>query len=302
MHRLLPALLALGLAAFVPLGSLHARPADPDDLIAARGPARAAQPAPVPLLATHRIVSLYGTPLAPGLGSLGEQGPAATVARARAQADAYTALSDDRTVLPALHLIYATAQASPGADGLYLQRLGDDLIAEYVALTRDNGMLLFLDIQMGRSTVERELGLIAGWLAEGHVHVALDPEFAWGPGRTPVESIGALSAGQINTAQALLAAGAQANGLPGKILIIHQFRLDMVTDKAQIVADPWVELVFDMDGFGSPAAKLATWQVVIQGSPVGLPGIKLFYDYDQPLLTPAEVLAFEPRPLVIIYQ
>jgi hypothetical protein len=262
------------------------------------GTLRAAEP----YLARHRIVSFYGNPLAPVLGVLGEQGPEATVARLRAQAEPYARLSDDRTVVPALHLIYAVAQGSPGADGLYLGRMDDALIEQYVRLTRENGMLLFLDIQVGRSSVERELPLIARWLEEEHVHLALDPEFAWPPGVTPVVEIGYLTGGQINWAQDWLSTFAVERGLPGKILIVHQFRYDMIRDKAAIREVERVELVIDMDGFGGQAAKLATWNAVIRGDGVRLAGIKLFYQYDTNLMTPAEVLALEPRPVVIIYQ
>jgi hypothetical protein len=31
-------------------------------------------------------------------------------------------------------------------------------------------------------------------------------------------------------------------------------------------------------------------------------GFKLFYDYDSPLMTPQEVLALRPRPVVVEYQ
>ena len=263
--------------------------------------AAASQPAR-PFLADHRIVSFYGTPLAPGLGVLGEQGPQQTVERLRAQADAYAALSPERTVVPALHLIYAIAQSEPGASGLYLNRTSDAIVEEYIQLARDNGLLLFLDIQMGRSTIEREVSNVAGFLAQPHVHLALDPEFAWGPGVTPVEEIGYLSAAQIDQAQAMLGEIAAEHDLPSKILVVHQFRFGMIRDKASISAVARVELVIDMDGFGPPATKLATYDAVITGDNVRFPGIKLFYDHDRPLLSPEDVLALEPQPVVVIYQ
>jgi hypothetical protein len=263
-----------------------------------------AQPEPArPFLADHRIVSLYGNPLAPGLGALGQQPPEQTVARARAQADAYAPLSPDRTVQPALHLIYAIAQAAPGADGLYLSRMSDELVQQYIDLTRDNGLLLFLDIQMGRSTIEREVSGVAGFLANPHVHLALDPEFAWGPGVTPVEDIGFLTAAQIDQAQMMLAQVAIDAGLPDKILIVHQFRTGMIRDKAAISTVEKVELVIDMDGFGPPASKLATYDAVITNAEnVHYAGVKLFYEHDQPLLSPEDVMALEPQPVVVIYQ
>ncbi|MGD9892611.1 MAG: hypothetical protein AB7R89_16985 [Dehalococcoidia bacterium] len=261
----------------------------------------ASQPA-APFLSNHRIVSFYGTPLAPGLGILGQASPVEVIGWLRMQADAYAALDPERPVQPALHLIYAMAQRESGADGLHLGRLSDALVEEYIALARENDLLLFLDLQMGRSTIADEVGTITRFLTEPHVHLALDPEFAWGPGVTPVEDIGHLTAAQVNEAQAMLQGIAQENGLPGKILIVHQFRASMLPDKAAIASYEGVELVIDMDGFGPPAAKLATYDAVITRDAVQYPGVKLFYEHDVPLMMPDDVLALPPRPVVVIYQ
>ena len=255
-----------------------------------------------PFLDGHRVISYYGTPLAPGLGVLGQGSQQQMLAWLREQAAAYAALSADRTVIPALHMIYEIAQSEPTANGLYLNRTPDAIVEEYVALTAEHGMLLFLDLQLGRSTVEREVGFVAGFLAHPHVHLALDPEFAWGPGVTPVEEIGFLTAAQVNQAQVLLQSIAAEHGTGSKILIVHQFRYGMLPDKAAIGRYEGVELVIDMDGFGPPASKLETYDAVITRDAVQYPGIKLFYEHDVPLLSPADVLALEPRPVVVIYQ
>jgi hypothetical protein len=57
-----------------------------------------------------------------------------------------------------------------------------------------------------------------------------------------------------------------------------------------------------MDGFGPPAAKLATYDAVITRDAVQYPGAKLFYEHDVPLMSPADVLALQPPPVVVIYQ
>src|SRR5262249_7743223 len=119
---------------------------------------------PRPYLTDHRVVSFYGNPLAGVLGVLGEQDADATLARLRAQADAYAAISDDRTVVPAVHMIFAVAQNNPGDDGSFLARMDDALVDRWVRLTRDNGMLLFLDIQLGRSTIATELPRVFKYL------------------------------------------------------------------------------------------------------------------------------------------
>lgn len=257
---------------------------------------------PRPFLTEHRIVAYYGNPLTPVLGVLGEQDITQTIARLRAQADAYVPLSTDREIVPALHLIYAVAQDRPGEDGSYLLRMDDTLVDQYVRLTRENGMLLILDIQLGRSSVEKELPRIYKWLVNENVHVALDPEFAWGDNLLPGEDIGHVTGEQVNRAQQMLQQFTKEYLLPTKVLIVHQFLPGMVKNKSAIKAYDRVELVFDADGYGSRNVKLGSWNRVIVDDNVERAGIKLFYKYDTQLMSPAEVLNLDPKPLVIIYQ
>jgi hypothetical protein len=257
---------------------------------------------PRPFLAEHRIIAFYGNPLTEILGVLGEQDGPKTVERLRAQADAYIPLSTDRKIVPALHFIYAVAQEHPGEDGTFLLRMDDALVDQYVRLAQENDMLLFLDIQLGRSTVEKELPRIYKWLTNEHVHVALDPEFAWGESLQPGEDIGHVTGEQINRAQQILQQFTMDNVLPTKMLIVHQFLPGMVKNKAVIKPYDRIELVFDADGYGSRNVKLGSWNRVIVDDSVQLAGIKLFYRYDAQLMTPADVLNLEPKPVVIIYQ
>lgn len=262
-------------------------------------------PRPKPFLDRHRVVSYYGNPLAAQMGVLGEYEPEEVVARLRSQADVYQRLGPDRTVVPAVHMIYAVAQERPGAEGVYLLRMDDELIDRWVRLTRDNGILLFLDIQFGRSTIDREFPHVAPFLREPHVHLALDPEFAWGPDEYPLIDIGHIDGAVVNRAQDLLEKLTIENRLPNKMLVVHQFRPDMLKDKASIRPSQWVETVIDADGFGSPSLKLDQWNRVIREDNVQRPGIKLFYRQDAKnggLMSEADVMALTPTPLVIIYQ
>ncbi|MER3420266.1 MAG: hypothetical protein C4290_06975, partial [Chloroflexota bacterium] len=257
---------------------------------------------PRPFLTTHRVVSFYGTPLTGALGVLGEQSPEATVARLRAQAAAYEPLSTERAIVPAFHLLYAVAQGIPGPDGTYLQRLDDATVEHWVQLAREHGFLVFLDVQVGKSSVERELPRLFKFLVDEHVHVALDPEFAWGETGEPGEHIGHLTGPQINQAQALLQRFAIEHKLPTKILIVHQFLSGMVKRREVIRRFDRVELVFDADGFGPRHVKRGLWEQVIVDNDVELAGIKLFYKFDPDLMTPADVLSLSPKPVVVIYQ
>jgi hypothetical protein len=208
-------------------------------------------------------------------------------------------------VVPALHLVYAVAQGSPGDDGLYLYHMNDDLVRRWIQIANDNGLLLFLDIQFGRSTVERELPRVLPYLLEPNVHLALDPEFAWGAGQSPVVSIGHLDGADINRAQEMVQQFVVEHSLPDKILVVHQFRHDMLTNKDAVRPFDRVELVFDADGFGAPGTKLEAWNAVIRDDHVERAGIKLFYKHDAEsggLMSAQDVMALTPTPVLIIYQ
>src|SRR5207253_3028437 len=93
------------------------------------------------------------------------------------------------------------------------------------------------------------------YLREPFVHLALDPEFATRRlGVAPGISIGGLEASSINQVQQYLDSLVAAQHLPKKVLILHQFRADMLPDAANIHALPNVERVVDMDGFGPPGS------------------------------------------------
>ena len=87
-----------------------------------------------------------------------------------------------------------------------------------------------------------------------------------------------------------------ANGLPPKVLIVHQFREDMIKDKQTLRPVPGVQLVIDADGFGSPELKTSVYNILVRDEPVEFGGIKLFYKQDNPLLEPADVIGLNPSP------
>jgi hypothetical protein len=117
----------------------------------------------------------------------------------------------------------------------------------------------------------------------------------------PGRQIGRLHAADVNAALDRLEAIIRARHLPPKILIVHQFRLDMLPDKSRIRRSPLVDLVLNMDGFGSQSLKLSSYHAVMR-QPLQYAGIKLFYRQDSRLFTPAEVLSLRPTPSVVVYQ
>ena len=167
--------------------------------------------------------------------------------------------------------------------------------------------IVILDIQVGLSNAQTEVPLLAQYLKLPNVELALDPEFAMHNGEKPGSVIGTMDATDINWTANYLAKIVQDNNLPPKILVVHRFTEDMVTRYQDITPLPDVEIVMDMDGWGSQAKKLNTYQQVIYDEPVQFAGFKLFYKNDLKapstgMLTPAQVLKLTPQPLFIQYQ
>ncbi|MEE8386869.1 MAG: hypothetical protein V3S01_13225 [Dehalococcoidia bacterium] len=254
-------------------------------------------PGPDPLTETQ-VLSYYGNPYVADMGILGELAPETLVEELKAHAQLYDSLNGPRGVQAALHMVYATAQSDPGREGLYLLYVDEETLREYIQLACENGLLIFLDLQIGRSDVQSELTKILPYLEQPHVHAALDPEFAMPQGEVPGESIGSLDAADVNAAQALLQDFLGEGDLPDKILIIHQFTQNMLTNPELIDNLPRVKLVIDMDGFGLSDIKRVKYGWY--AAPAEYSGIKLFYRYDTDLMSEQEVLGLNPD--VIIYQ
>ena len=253
-------------------------------------------------LATHRLVTYYGHPYDERMGILGEYDPEVMIQKLKAQTAAYTAADPSRPGLCAIELIASVAQGSPGPDGLYIARTPIKEVEKFSQLAEKHGCLLLLDIQMGYDTIQNDVNPLLPFLQKPFVHLAIDPEFHVKRGKIPGESFGSVTAAEVTWAMQTLGDIVRANNLPDKIIVLHQFREDMLPDKGNIKPLPNVDLVLMMDGWGLPTAKIANYNAFVRDEPIQYGGIKLFYRQDDPLLTPEEVVKLDPLPLVIIYQ
>jgi len=268
-------------------------------------PVKAAYPLGGALLPFDRIVAYYGNLYSTKMGVLGEYPPAEMLQMLASTTAAWQAADPTTTAIPALDYIAVAAQGLPGSDGKYRARMPADQIDEIVQMAGQMHGIVFLDLQVGLSNVETEVPLFASFLKLPQVNLALDPEFAMHDGARPGTVIGSLDAADINFAANYLANLVRENNLPPKILVVHRFTQSMVTNYQEIAPLPEVQIVMDMDGFGSPAEKESTYQSFIQSEPVQFTGFKLFYRNDVAaghLMTPAEVLSSSPQPSYIQYQ
>jgi hypothetical protein len=279
-------------------------PADPSVAEARNAAWRTAHDwVPQTWLPGHVFVVYYGNPLSPFMGVLGQYPPETMLAKLRAQAEAYARLTD-LPVQPALDVVAVVAQGGPQPDGTYRLRMPDELIRSWAALAEREHMPLFLDVQVGRSSVAAEVAALQPYLELPWVELGLDPEFDMPPGLRPGQRIGTMHAAEVNWASAYLSRLVREQHLPQKVLIVHQFTAGMLPDWQQVQPAPGVALVLDMDGFGAQDTKAAYYGLFVQQEPIPgrFGGIKLFYSQDTPIFRPEQVMRFQPTPSLIMYQ
>lgn len=270
-------------------------------------PKAAAYPQGGALLPFNRIVAYYGNFYSKQMGVLGEYSPDVVMEKLASTTKLWEAADPHTPVIPAIQYIAVVAQGTAGASGLWRAQMPDEEIEKALTMANQMHGLLFLDVQVGKSTLQAELPELAKYLALPNVHLGIDPEFSMKTGKAPGTVIGTFDAKDINYAAAFLANIVRENHLPPKVLVVHRFTQAMVTNTELIKPLPEVQIVMDMDGWGEPARKFNTYKYMIAAQPVQFTGMKLFYHADlRPpstgMLTPEQVLSLTPAPIYIQYQ
>ncbi len=253
-------------------------------------------------LPDHRLVVFYGNPLSPEMGPIGQYSDDELIAKLNEQAQTYAQLDPTHPVIPALDYVTPVVQPIPMDDGSWVYRMPTDSIEHYIKLANDNHALFFFDMQIGHSTIQKEVGAVWSYLKQPGVDLTLDPEFDMPPGTVPDEVFGQMKADEINWVINQLSTLVQSEHLPPKILIIHQFRQSMLPDWQNIRLQPGVQVITCVDGFGPPQEKIDDYNIFDKQQLLQYPGMKLFYQLDVPLMTPAQTLALDPSPLMVMYQ
>ena len=250
----------------------------------------------------RRLVAAYGHPSTSALGVLGEQDPHDGLERLRSIAEGYGA--DGSTVVPAFEVIATVASASAGKDGDYSGVTARDVIRPWIEAAAAGGAYVVLDLQPGRSDFLSQAKIYEEFLRQPHVGLALDPEWRLKPDQVHLAQVGTVDAAEINRVVEWLAGIVRAEALPQKLLVLHQFRFSMITNRAQIRTPPELAVVIHMDGQGRPAVKHDTWNALTARRDAGrfFWGWKNFYDEDSPMATADQVLALSPVPVFVSFQ
>ncbi|MER2997193.1 hypothetical protein [Pontibacter populi] len=264
------------------------------------------KPLPGAILPEKRILAFYGNPLSKRMGILGELPPEQMLQKLDEEVANWSKADPTTPVQPALHVIVVTAQGHPSAGGKYRLRMRHKMIDDVLEIAKKRDAIVFLDVQVGHSTLQAELPELEKYLSLPNVHLGIDAEFAMKDGTIPGRKIGSFNADDINYATSYLADLVTKNQIPPKMLIVHRFTQGMIKNTENIKLDPRYQVVMHMDGWGGPALKKDTYRRYIKNEPVQFTGFKLFYKNDTKnghrLMTPEEVLALTPTPMYIQYQ
>ncbi|MES1217037.1 MAG: hypothetical protein ABUT20_16095 [Bacteroidota bacterium] len=255
------------------------------------------------ILPYKRIIAYYGNFYSKGMGILGQLPPDEMLVKLREEVKKWEQADSLTPVQPALHYITVTAQGRAGKDKKFRLRMPFHQIDKAIELAKSIEAIIFLDIQVGHSTLQQEIPLLEKYLLMPNVHLGIDPEFAMKGEQVPSGVIGTLDAADINYASEYLSGLVQQYHLPPKILVVHRFTNGMVTNYKKIINHPQVQIVMNMDGFGIAAKKINSYKLAIVNQPVQFTGFKIFYKQDLPkIMEPFEILKLYPQPVYIQYQ
>jgi len=250
------------------------------------------------------IIAYYGRPKAAYMGIVGRHSKEEIIERVKTTANDFQTIASHKKAKPALYLIYGTCQ--PQGEIGYMS---DAMTHEYIRYALEEDTLIILDHQIGRYTLKEAVDRLLPYLVYPNVHIALD--FEW---RTvnPMKEIGYVRGEELNWVQEYVQDFLSRNRIPvKKYIVFHQFTKSMLRDPYVISSVyPQVGLIHCTSGWGPPDKKASTHALNAAITQVPLKGFKLWYHYsdkpgihfDDPLMTPNEVLSLSPAPLLVIYQ
>ena len=273
----------------------------------AKWPVKTDYPLPGAILPYNRVVAYYGNFYSKGMGILGELPEEEMLRRLKEEIEHWKKADQVIPVIPAIHYIAVTAQASPGKGNKYRLRMPSAQIDKALELAKKIDGIVFLDVQIGHSSLQEELPALEPYLALPNVHLGIDPEYSMKGGERPCAVIGSFDGADIDYAAEYLASVVVKYQIPPKILVVHRFTQGMITNYKRIKTRREVQIVVHMDGFGFPAKKRDSYKVAVTNEPIQFAGFKLFYKNDKlskpyHLMTPEEVIALYPSPIYIQYQ
>jgi len=242
------------------------------------------------------IVAYYGRPGVKSLGVLGQYPPERLKPMIRKRAREYAKITG-KHVRPGFDIIYGLASAAPGPHRDYIIHLNPEKLRPYIDAAEKEGFVLFLETQLGEHMPQDAIHHILKYLRHRNVHLAVDPEFEVSDLNVPPgRKIGHVKAAWINRVQAIMDRYMKENAITEKkILLLHMFRHTMVEHKEKLRHYDNIDLIFNLDGHGSPKLKVDIYNAIYTGKYAEkvAGGFKLFFKEDHPLMSPGQVMGME---------
>jgi len=278
------------------------------------------------ILPSHRVIAFYAVPGAQATGPAYQLSDA-MLNQLTQQGAIYQKLDPAHPVQPGIDLVVSVPDGAPGPTGYYSHHVDADTIQAYVDYCQAHGLLLFLDLNFGQAPVMPEVNFFLPYLEKyTFVHMAVDPEWMF-PRRdgTPGYNLSNVRASDLNPIIQAVAALPMKYRVPRKMLIIHEYRPSgdytanpfdagqaEIADKRNLQLDTRVDVVIHVDSVGGYVGDIedkkqqyTQWvkEDMIRYDNFQYGGFKLFYHIEAKtrLMTPEEVLALNPAPLVVTY-
>lgn len=300
------------------------------------GPSRTspvASPSPTPFdpdvdaaLPSHRIVAYYAIPGAAATGPAYQLSESMYQRLAR-QGAAYRKLDPTHPVSLGIDLVVSVPDGYPGRDGSYSHHIDTATIHRYMRFCVKHNLLLFLDLNFGRSRIMPEVRAFLPYLEQhDYIQLAVDPEWMFPRDNgVPGVNLSNVQASDLNPIIDAVAAIPTKYHVPRKVLMIHQYRPDgdgtatphaprtaEIADKRHLHDSDDVDVVIACDGVGGyqgdHKAKTHEYESWVR-HPMHryhnfrYGGFKLFYKLEAPtgVMTPKQVMSLDPPPMVISY-
>lgn len=251
----------------------------------------------------RRYLAYYGHPRTTALGVLGEQGPARTLERMQGFISDYAA--DGYDVIPTFEIIASVASGGPTDDNDHSYEWPIDTFQPWIDFAAENDMYVVLDLQSGQDHFLSQAVQYEELLELPYVGLALDPEWRLADGQAHLEQVGSVEAAEVNEVIDWLADLVRDNGLPQKLMIVHQFKPSMIQNRQNLIERPEIQLIVQMDGDGTEAQKDGTWRQLLAGADGAhwAWGWKNFFDEDEPgPPSPDNTMKKVPTPVYVSYQ
>lgn len=251
----------------------------------------------------RRYLAYYGHPRTTALGVLGEQGPAQTLEKMQEFIAEYA--GDGSEVIPTFEIIASVASAGPTDDNDHSYEWPPDTFDPWIEFAAANDMYVVFDLQSGQDEFLSQAVQYEELLKLPFVGLALDPEWRLTDGQAHLEQVGSVGAAEVNEVITWLADLVRDNGLPQKMMIVHQFTTSMIRNRQNLIERPEIQLIVQMDGDGSQPQKDGTWRQLHEGAADvhWSWGWKNFFDEDEPgPPSPEDTMGKVPSPVYVSYQ